>query len=144
MSGSERRKKEMTGMRTLGWTAMALGGCLAVASRGAAQETFSLTPPVESTAFPNLEADGIIEGNVGEMFEFTGNIALTSAGLTGDEGPQGWSLGISNAGVEILSTTVDGTVSADSTANPPGMVTGGFVVNDLIDPAKKGNNGRMG
>ncbi|MBI4603979.1 MAG: hypothetical protein HY721_18645 [Planctomycetes bacterium] len=127
-------------MRNLTYGALALGASLWIGSHARAQESFNLTSPVESPDFPNLNADGVIEGEVGQSFELTGNITVASAGITGEEGPQGWSLGISNSGVDILGTTVDGTVSADSAKG--GLVQGGFVVNETIDPAK--NKGKMG
>lgn len=100
------------------------------------QETFNLKVGATSGDFPNLDADGIIEGDSGQAFEFDGLMSLESAGITGEEGPQGWSVGIQNEGVEILATTTAGTASAP-VANG-GFVDGGFVVNELIDPAKNG------
>lgn len=108
---------------------------------GRAQEAFTYEVPVESTDFPNLNTELVITGDVGQSFEFTGNLTIGSSGITGEEGAQGWSCGIRNEKVEILSTTVDGTVSADSSKG--GLVSGGFVVSELIDPAKNGNKQGM-
>ena len=126
--------------------ALALGVGLIVSPSAPGQETFALTSPVESATVPNLDTTLLIEGEVGQMVDFTGKLTLTSSGLTVDpeapEGPQGWSLGIRNEGVDILSTTVEGTVSARS--DQGGLVNGGFVVTELIDPNKKGNDGKQG
>ena len=117
----------------------------ALPARGRAlqgQEAFGLSPSIESAAIPDLNTSLLIEGNVDQEVEFTGNLILTTGGITGEEGPQGWSLGIRNDVVSITATTVAGTVSASISKG--GLVDGGFVVNELIDPAKKGNDGKQG
>ncbi len=134
-------------MRTVMFAILAVGVCWAPGfprTRLGAQETFALTSPVESADFPNLNTEMIIEGDVGQAFELTGNVTVTSAGITGEppEGPQGWSLGLRNEGLEILGTTTDGTVSAHISKG--GLENGGFVVNEIIDPLKKGNDGKTG
>jgi len=129
-------------MRRFFTSALCMSICLLGGAALRSQETFSLTAGLKSDAIPNLDTALVIEGEKGQSFDFTGAVTLTSTGVTGEEGPQGWSLGIRNDGVEIVSTTVDGTVSA-STAKG-GLVDGGFVVTELIDPAKKGNNGKKG
>jgi hypothetical protein len=112
-----------------------------LALRGAsAQESFSVGTTLESGDFPNLDSTKVIEGNNGQMFEFDGWATMTSAGLAGPEGPQGWSLSIRNEGVDILSTTYDGTAAAPRTEG--GLEQGGFVVFETVDPAK--NAGKMG
>ena len=129
-------------MRRILFSTLLLSVCMARAGALNAQEVFDLTSPVASAAVPDLNTSGLIEGTKGQEVEFTADITITSKGLTGEEGPQGWSLSVRNDGVEVTATTVEGTVSA-STAKG-GLVDGGFVVTELIDPAKKGNNGKKG
>ena len=77
----------------------------------AQDEEFTLGVALESPDFPNLNDDGVIEDqeNPGATYDFTGNMTLTSTGITGEDGPQGWSCGIRNEGVEILAVTWSGT-----------------------------------
>ena len=110
--------------------------CLGWRASAPAQEAFALMPVLESNAVPDLDTNLLITGAVGTQVEVIGNMTLTSSGITGNEGPQGWSWGVRNEGIEILSTTVAGTVSAD--VNNGGLVNGGFVINELIDPARNG------
>src|SRR4029453_10985454 len=72
--------------------------------------------------------------------EFSADLKPTFSGITGEEGAQGWSIGLRNEVLEVLATTVDGTVSAD--VSKGGLVNGGFVVNELVEPAK--NAGKQG
>ncbi len=65
--------------------------------------------------------------------EITIDLTLTSADIDGDAGPQGWSLGLANEGIDITAVTWAGTASA----NVPdgGFANGGFQVAEVIDPA---------
>ena len=111
--------------RTLrGLTALAL--CLGLASGLTAQD-FALDLTVESTE---------LSGEIDAVIDFTADLTLTSSNVDGDAGPQGWSLGVSNAGVDVTNVTWDGTVSADS--DDGGLVDTGFQVAELIDPDLEG------
>lgn len=116
-----------------------LAACLCIGMPGLAQE-FALKVGLESPDFPDLDTDLVIEGDTGNTFEFTGNMIVGSSGLPGPEGPQGWSWGVRNENVEILSTTVEGTVS--DTVDNGGLVNNGFVVSQVIDPDR--NDGKQG
>ncbi|MGQ9590708.1 MAG: hypothetical protein ACUVYA_10490 [Planctomycetota bacterium] len=108
---------------------------------GAADAGFDYKLRLSSTDFPSLDADGKISGSVaGETKQFVGEMVLATSGLTTEEGPQGWSCGVRHEGVELLSITREGTVSADASAG--GLVDNGFVVYEAIDPAK--NEGKTG
>ena len=121
---------------------LAVLGCLAWATPGLAQEKFVLELELVSPDFPNLGTENKITGKAGEMFEFDGVLHLTSSGLTGEEGPQGWSLGVRNDKVDILGTTWAGTKTDDKSNG--GLWEGGFRVFTVIDPANAKNMGKMG
>jgi hypothetical protein len=81
--------------------------------------------------------------------EFSADMVLSSDGILGDAGPQGWTVSVWHAGVDIVSLSVEGTVSA--TESEGGFVadrdegdefSGGFVFFDTIDPQR--NQGREG
>ena len=79
-----------------------------------------------------------ISGAPGTSMEFSVDLTLTSADIAGDEGPQGWSLGVTNTGVELVGVTTDGTVAADVNADPPGLRNTGFEVTEVVDPDRNG------
>jgi hypothetical protein len=89
-----------------------------------------------------IDALDAIEGPTGSTEEFTADMTLTSAGIDGDQGPQGWSVGVLNEGVDILEATTAGTASADVNADPPGLRNTGFEISEVIDPAR--NDGKQG
>ena len=51
-----------------------------------------------------------------------------------EEGVNGWSISVSLSGCELLAATVDGTVAASDDAVPPGLLTDGFELTELVDP----------
>jgi hypothetical protein len=115
----------------------------------AAAQTFSFDLVLERPGVPNFNADPRLDGDVGTEVDFTANMVLSSAGLRGEEGVQGWSASIWHAGVDVVSLSVEGTVSA--TESEGGFVadeeegvkfSGGFVVYQVVDPRE--NGGREG
>lgn len=114
----------------------AMLGCFAVlavlslAVPAAGQGTFEF-----KVVLPDLDADPVIQGDVGTDVQFDADLVLGSSGIEGEEGAQGWSLGVSHENVELVETTYAGTESAQAEV-------GGFVVLETIDPAKNaGKNG---
>lgn len=113
-------------------------------SSARAQASFEFQVALESDTIGDLDSRGVIEGDPGQQFEFRGRVSLVSSGFEGPDpkGPQGWSFGLKNEGVDILAATLRGTVSADVNADPPGLRNGGFQKTEVIDPAR--NDGTMG
>ncbi|MCZ6792134.1 MAG: hypothetical protein O7J95_00805, partial [Planctomycetota bacterium] len=128
---------------TLG--AVCLAAFLGAPSAFPGEESFSLDLSFESSDFPDLDANPVIDGAEGDSVRFTANLLLASAGLDGgpSTGVQGWSLSVWHAGVVAESLSVEGTVSARETE-------GGFLDDpkhsflrfEVIDPER--NNGRRG
>ena len=77
-----------------------------------------------------------VSGAPGAEIDFQVSLVLTSANVGGDEGPQGWSLGVSNVGVDVTDVTTMGTVAADT--RDGGIRDGGFEVTGIVDPEKNG------
>lgn len=112
-----------------------------VGSAEGADAGFDYKLRLSSADFPTLDADGKISDTVaGAKKQFVADMILATSGLTTAEGPQGWSCGVRHDGVELLELTADGTVTADKSKG--GLVDGGFVVYEAIDPAR--NEGKKG
>lgn len=79
--------------------------------------------------------EDVYEGSAGSPVAFTADLTLTSSGIDGDVGAQGWSLGLANNGIDITDVTWSGTASANA---PEGVAVGGFQVAELIDPGRNG------
>ncbi|MBI4602781.1 MAG: hypothetical protein HY721_12560 [Planctomycetes bacterium] len=91
---------------------------------------------LESQDFPDLDANPVMDGDVGVEYLFTGSMIVSSEGIEGDDGIQGWSCSLWLGGVEVVSLSVEGTVAADASAG--GLVDDGFVMYEVVDPAKNG------
>ena len=125
--------------------AICLAACLLAPPVTRAQESFSFDLSLDSPEFPDLDANPIIRGEAGEEFLFTAEMILSSSGLIEEgNGPQGWSWATWHAGLDVVSLSVEGTVSARES-------DGGFLDDDkinsfiqyeTIDPAR--NEGREG
>ena len=80
-----------------------------------------------------------IQEETGTTVPFQVKLILGSSGL-GDTGPQGWSLGVANEGVNIVALTTAGSAAAD--AADGGLRNTGFEVFEIIDPDR--NSGQQG
>jgi len=92
-----------------------------------------------SYGFANVPDD--VTGPAGSVHELVIDMTLTTSGLEGDKGPQGWSAGVRNRGMDIKSITTDGT--AGGTVPPEGKQQGGFEVFEIIDENKTPNAGPL-
>jgi len=94
---------------------------------------------LERKGFPDFDTDPVIDGPVGSVHLIGVDLLIRPSGFS-DEGVQGWSLGLWHAGIDLVSTTIEGTVTADKSEG--GLVDFGFVAYQVIDPAR--NDGKRG
>jgi hypothetical protein len=136
-------------MRRAAFTAACLASLWVLLTTPAQAQTFSFDLTLERDGEPNFNADPRIRGAAGTEALFTANMILSSAGIQGADGPQGWSTSLWHAGVELDSLSVEGTVTARQSEG--GLVedevegeklSGGFVKYEAVDPAR--NGGREG
>ena len=86
------------------------------------------------------DAPASIQAEAGTTVPFQIKLVLGSSGLDGANGPQGWSLGIANSGVDITAVTTSGTAAAD--AADGGLRNTGFEVFEIVNPDR--NDGQQG
>ena len=86
------------------------------------------------------DAPAGIQAEAGTTVPFQIKLVLGSSGLDGATGPQGWSLGIANSGVDITALTTAGTAAADVADG--GLRNTGFEVFEIINPDR--NDGQQG
>ncbi len=78
---------------------------------------------------------GDVVDDPGTPVAFDAACILTTEGVAGaNMGVVGWSFGLAASGCEIVAATTDGTVGAPITADPPGLMDGGFEKTEIVDP----------
>ena len=88
---------------------------LVLAAPAAAEESFSFGFLLESDALPDLDRTSRITGTAGTAVDFDAVMTLTSAGIEGPEGAQGWSCSVWYGGLELVELSVSGTAAAPTT-----------------------------
>jgi len=76
-----------------------------------------------------------ITGDSGTTMEFDIQLTLTSSGIEGEAGPQGWSLGVRADNLEVLSVARAG---AAASVDEGGFYNNGFDATQVIDPENNG------
>ena len=105
-----------------------------------AQEQVRFDLKLESRGFPDFDANPVIEGEPGRERLFTAEMVISSSGL-GEHGIEGWSLGLWNAGVDIVSVTDEGTAIADKSEG--GLFDSGFLIYQTIRPLRNGSEEKI-
>jgi hypothetical protein len=105
--------------------------------RSGADVLFDLV--LERKGYPDFDSNPVIDARPGSVHLINVDLTISPSGYR-NGGVQGWSLALWHAGMDLVSTTTEGTVSADKSEG--GLVDIGFVSYQVIDPAR--NGGRRG
>lgn len=82
------------------------------------------------------DAPASIQAEAGSTVPFQVKLILSSSELDGASGPQGWSLGVANDGVNVSAVTTAGSAAADVADG--GLRNTGFEVFEIVNPDNNG------
>ncbi len=85
--------------------------------------------------YPSFDTNPVIEEPVGEVVEFSAEMLITTYGFN-HSGVQGWSLSLWHGGLDVVSISDQGTVSADWSVG--GLLNLGFKKYELAKPERSG------